>query len=259
MDRTELVYAGSRDPAIMGPRFFTGLTAADVVTLANAVIGFAAIVVASTDPELAARLILLAAVADGVDGVLARAFGGSEVGPYLDSLADVPSFALAPAVVVYVTLDGAPVPLIPETYAPAILVAIAGVFVSAAVLRLGFYSAYDTAATKTVGAPTTLAATILSVAVLTAYGTEPVLAAGTVLLAGAMVAPIDYPDLLARDAVLMGVIHVLAVAFPTAYGRVFPYALLTLALAYLLLAPSLYWGESERRLREPAPAKGKQS
>lgn len=234
----------------MGSRFLRELTIADVVTLGNAVIGFVAIVVAPTDPGLAARLILLGAVLDGVDGAIARTLGGSAVGPYLDSLADVPSFAIAPAVTVYVVASGSvgllgPVELLVVAGAPA-------AFLAMAVLRLGFYSAYDTQETKTVGAPSTLAATILGTLLLLPRAPPELLLGVTVVLALAMIAPIDYPDLLVRDALLMGIIHVLAVVDPTFYGRVFVYALLTLASAYLVLGPLVYWGETERRLRTPA-------
>lgn len=234
----------------MGSRFLAELTPADVVTLANAAIGFGAIVVAPFDPALAARLILLAAVTDGIDGAIARYFGGSNVGPYLDSLADVPSFALAPAVTVFVVVIDHPTGTI-DPLTGAILAIAPAFFVMMAILRLGFYSTYDAQATKTVGSPSTLAATILATLLLIPHPTDPMLLGITILLAVGMVAPIEYPDLLARDALLMGVIHILAVAFPLFYGRVFVYALLTLAVAYLLLSPWLYWGETERRLRSP--------
>jgi len=68
----------------MKPRFVGRLGPADAITLANAGIGFLAVVIAFADAELAARLVLLAAVADGLDGVVARAFGGSPAGEYLD-------------------------------------------------------------------------------------------------------------------------------------------------------------------------------
>ena len=240
----------------MRSRFLSELTPADVVTLGNVVIGFLAVVIAPTDPEFAARLVLLAAVADGIDGVLARAFGGSDMGPYLDSLADVPSFAIAPAMIVFVVGQDLDVGG-PGWVDGFVLLGVPAVFVALAVLRLGAYSAYDTAATRTVGAPTTLAATIIAVSMLTVHWTPDLVVLGTAVLAIAMIAPVSYPDLLARDALIMGVIHVLAVAVPRAYGRVFPYALLTLAVAYLLLGPHFYWGETERRLRQPP--KGKRS
>lgn len=243
----------------MGSRFFEGLSVADLVTLANAIVGFVAVTVAFENPALAARLILLAAVADGVDGVLARRYGGSDIGPYLDSLADVSSFSLAPAVMVYAFLVDGGVPGIGGTAESIVIITIPAVFVTLAVLRLGVYTALDTASSATIGAPTTLTASILAAGLLTMHGTPPVLLAGCGVLAFVMVSPIEYPDLLARDAAIMGVIHVLAFLIPAFYGHVFPYALLTLALAYLVLAPRFYWGESERELRGPPSPKGKRS
>ena len=242
----------------MGWRFLSELTLADSVTLANAGLGFIAVVLAPTNPELAARVILLAAVTDGIDGIIARHLGGSAVGPYLDSLADVSSFAIAPAVLLYVSLETMEFDHIGDTLTVTLALGVSLLFISCAVLRLGFYSAYDTAATKTVGAPTTLAATILAASLLTLHAYPNVLIIGGIGLALAMIAPITYPDLLARDALLMGAIHIMAVVQPLYYGRIFPYALVTLALAYLVLGPWLYWGESERRLRPPS-SKGKRS
>lgn len=243
----------------MGSRFFEGLSVADLVTLANAVLGFLAVVIAFEDPTLAARLILLAAVADGVDGVFARKFGGSEIGPYLDSLADVSSFALAPAAVLYVVLADRGLAGVGEPLSSGLVALVPALFVALAVLRLGVYTAHDTSATATIGAPTTLAASVIAAALLTAHGDGIVLFVGSAVLASSMVAPIRYPDLLARDALLMGAIHALAVLIPDFYGRIFPYALLTLAIAYMLFAPRFYWGDTERALRGPASPKGKRS
>ena len=48
------------------------LSVADTVTLFNAVVGFVAGAIAFTDQHLAARLILLAVIADAIDGIVAR-------------------------------------------------------------------------------------------------------------------------------------------------------------------------------------------
>ena len=74
----------------------------DIFTLLNAVFGFMAILVAGracagTFPHYAMVFILLAAIADGLDGFVARKMGGSPLGANLDSLADLISFGLAPA------------------------------------------------------------------------------------------------------------------------------------------------------------------
>ena len=73
----------------------------DVFTLLNVVFGFLAILAAGrawggSFPQYAVVFILLAAMADGVDGFLARKVGGSPLGANLDSLADLISFGTAP-------------------------------------------------------------------------------------------------------------------------------------------------------------------
>ena len=58
-------------------------------------------------PDIAMALIVLAAVFDFIDGLVARALGvSSPIGKDLDSLADVVSFGLAPATLVWYTLQG---------------------------------------------------------------------------------------------------------------------------------------------------------
>ncbi len=233
----------------MKPRFVGRLSLADAVTVSNAALGFLAISVATSTPELAARLVLLAAVADGLDGVLARHVGSSAAGPYLDSLADVASFSVAPAMLV--------VAVVRQMWGfDSLRVAIAtlggALFVAMATVRLGLYTAYDTDDDVTEGIPTTLASVILAAAVLAGFTDPMVVVVLTYLLAGLMVSTITYPDLLARDALIMGVVHSLAVLVPDFKGRAFPYALLTLAVAYLVLSPRFYWHETEGK---PAPTK----
>ena len=222
----------------MQPRFLGQLGVADVVTVANAALGFLAAAVAVDDPTLAARLVLLAAIADGLDGVLARARGGTPVGDYLDSLADVASFGIAPAVFVYgVAREGLGTSAV-ETVA---LLGIPVLFVTTAVVRLGFYMLEDRDSEATEGVQTTLAATILVVAYLAGLADPLVLLAGTAVFSYLMIAAISYPELYARDALLLGGLQALTVLFPTAVNRVFPRSLLVFAVAYLVLAPFVYW------------------
>jgi CDP-diacylglycerol--serine O-phosphatidyltransferase len=73
----------------------------DLFTLLNVVFGFLAILAAGRAwggniPQYAVVFILLAAMADGLDGFLARKVGGSSLGANLDSLADLISFGTAP-------------------------------------------------------------------------------------------------------------------------------------------------------------------
>ena len=73
----------------------------DLFTLLNVVFGFLALLAAGrawggSFPQYSVVFILLAAMADGLDGFLARKVGGSPLGANLDSLADLISFGTAP-------------------------------------------------------------------------------------------------------------------------------------------------------------------
>lgn len=226
----------------MRPRLIGRLGLADLITVVNGMLGFVAAVTATVDPSLAARLILLASMGDGLDGVVARRFGATSVGKYLDSLADVSAFGVAPGVlVVGVVRVEQGVDL--ATATPRLLAAIAlgATFLGAVVIRLGFYTAEQSDTPVTLGVPSTLSATILSAAVLADTASPSLFIAAAGVFTVLMVTQIPYPDLLARDTLIMGSIQGLAVIIPTALGRAFPYALLTLGLAYLTLGPRFYW------------------
>ncbi|SFR44557.1 protein sorting system archaetidylserine synthase [Halogeometricum limi] len=230
----------------MKPRFVGKMGLADAVTVANAALGFLAAVAATVSVTLAARLILLAAIADALDGVIARRRGGTSVGEYLDSLADVASFGVAPALLVAVGV-------LEVWRSDDLLVAVAlagsALFVAAAVTRLGLYTAYDSDLAETEGVQTTLAATILSAGVLAGFTQPVVLVPLVYLLAVLMVTTITYPDLHAQDAVVMGVVQALAILLSGEWGRRvagelgegFAFGLLFLALSYLFLGPMFYW------------------
>ena len=224
----------------MQPRFLGRLGVADAVTATNAAIGFAAVATAVAEPGVAARLILLAAIADGLDGVVARRLGGTDVGPLLDSLADVASFGVAPAALVYaVATDGGAT----GAATPLALAALAAsaLYVAMAVVRLAIYTLEDSDRPATVGVQTTLSATLLSVAYLAGIAEPAALVALVAACSYLMVAPVTYPDLYARDAVILGGLQALAVAFPLALNRVLPRSLLAFAVGYLVLAPVAYW------------------
>jgi len=217
------------------------LGVADVMTLLNAVVGMAAMAAAVLgDPALAARLILLAAVADGLDGIIARQRGGTPVGPYLDSMADIVSFGTATGLFVFAAVQREWA-LGDDLVLLATAVAVASVFVVFSLVRTALYTVYVDAEEDRPGIQNTLAASILAAAYLAGLTPLPVLLVATVVLSVLMVAPVAYPKLAARDALVMGIVQMGAILVPTAFGRLFPRVLLVAALAYMLLAPRYYW------------------
>ncbi len=223
----------------MKPRFAGRLGLADAVTVANAAIGFLAVAAATVDVELAARLVLFGAIADALDGIIARKRGSTPAGDHLDSLADVATFGVAPATIVAITLESTGM----GTTDPAFLagIGVGACYVAMAVTRLGLYAAYDLDSDETKGVQTTLAATIIAATVLAGYTDPVVLVPETALLAALMVSRITYPDLHAQDAIVMGVVQAIAIGVTGYWGRVFAFALLFLAGTYLVFGPWFYW------------------
>jgi CDP-diacylglycerol--serine O-phosphatidyltransferase len=117
----------------------------DLLSLLNALLGFSALVlvlggVSVTDRALKNALVvlLLAAVVDGLDGMVARTVEHSPLGTYLDSLADLISFGLAPAIVIYVLIKDY-LAIFPS-YGEVVL-ACCGAYVICGMLRLARFNA----------------------------------------------------------------------------------------------------------------------
>jgi CDP-diacylglycerol--serine O-phosphatidyltransferase len=86
----------------------------NLFTLMNLTLGVLAIIfVYNGWPELAAIMVIVAMLTDGLDGRVARALNcQSEFGKELDSLSDVISFGVAPAFIIYVVaLQDVPAPI----------------------------------------------------------------------------------------------------------------------------------------------------
>jgi CDP-diacylglycerol--serine O-phosphatidyltransferase len=85
------------------------LSIADAISITNALFGFLAIIVIISNlgisEEIQIRVsfsfILIALLADGLDGIVARKTKKSEIGEYLESMADMTSMVIAPAVFIY--------------------------------------------------------------------------------------------------------------------------------------------------------------
>ena len=91
----------------MGQNIIKLIKPADIITLVNALLGFASIIMTLQGQlESALILILIAVIADGADGAVARYSGFGVLGANLDSLSDVISFGVAPAVAAFFSLGG---------------------------------------------------------------------------------------------------------------------------------------------------------
>ncbi len=123
------------------------------LTMCNLLLGFAAIAMSDLTPFYAMVCIYLAAVFDGIDGLAARAFNAiTPFGKQLDSLADMVTFGVAPAVLIYQHL-------LPPGYSSLIIVAIIPLF---AAIRLARFNNDTSQSTSFRGLPTPAAALFLA-------------------------------------------------------------------------------------------------
>src|ERR1700726_4762853 len=76
----------------------------NMFTIGNLFLGIISIILVYNErPELAAIFVIIAMLMDGLDGRVARALNvESEFGKELDSLSDIISFGVAPALIMYV-------------------------------------------------------------------------------------------------------------------------------------------------------------
>lgn len=161
------------------------------------------------DPELGLRFILLAILADGIDGVLARRWGAvTEFGGHLDSLADVVTFGVAPGILFAAQHPEAPGPVRVIVMA---VIAIAGTW------RLARFGS-EPARPDFVGLPITCGGPLFALAVA---GAQPASTAGGVVwaltLAALMASRVPFPRFtrgrLGRAMMLLAAIFVVALAF----------------------------------------------
>lgn len=90
----------------MGENILKLIKPADIISLVNALLGFASIIMTVRGQiEGAVVLILIAVIADGADGAVARYSGYGILGANLDSLADVIAFGVAPAAAAFIALE----------------------------------------------------------------------------------------------------------------------------------------------------------
>jgi CDP-diacylglycerol--serine O-phosphatidyltransferase len=128
---------------------------ADLVTLGNALCGFLAMTyIADGRFTAAALLVFLAVLLDGLDGVVARRFGSTPHGRYVDAFGDAISFCLAPALFLYaLTYD--PGRGTAWTDLPNALAVVTSTLVAAfGMLRLFRFAEVDFTAKEFLGLPT---------------------------------------------------------------------------------------------------------
>lgn len=160
----------------------------NIFTIANLFLGIIAILlVIDGRPELAALMVLVAMVTDGLDGRVARALNAqSEFGKELDSLSDVISFGVAPAFIMYVVA-------FQESGILGWIVT--AIFPICGALRLARFNVVSGVPGYFIGLPIPVAGGALStLALFQADLTQTVLMLSVLLLSYLMVSNVKYPS-----------------------------------------------------------------
>lgn len=217
------------------------INVADLFSLANAVCGLLAIIfILQNNITLSAQLLLLAVLFDSVDGMVARYFnqgdGDNIFGQNIDSLADIVSFGVAPAIIIYM-ISGYTYMLI-----PSVLLVVCGI------LRLTRYntiSLFDTQPTSTfIGLPIPASSFILAALMLSSYNTTILFILMTII-AILMITDIEYPKIRETPILILTLLLMLLAFIPQINKMLFKipaYLLLILGILYIfgIIAISIY-------------------
>jgi len=185
-----------------------------LLTSANMVVGFLAIIAASEQRfSLAVYLLLLAILLDMFDGRVARLLKATtKIGQEMDSFSDALSFCAAPA---FLAWQAVLRPLGSAGIALSTLFLMAGVW---RLVRFNLTADIHTKATHTLGVPTPVAASYVMALVLMRDSISPTMAAVVILvMALLMISHLRLPELTGKGivtyALLAGVLNYFAVIF----------------------------------------------
>lgn len=164
----------------------------NLLTFGNISVGFIALLFITTgEYRIAASLVVLAMVLDGLDGKLARQLDASGAfGKELDSLGDVVSFGLIPGYFVWHLFLGESV------WIMAILLIAILLFIICGAYRLARFNLETSSSPNFTGIPITIAGGLLALIGFYGSGLHPlIIVIVTVLLALLMISEVPYPSL----------------------------------------------------------------
>jgi CDP-diacylglycerol--serine O-phosphatidyltransferase len=239
-----------------------------MITLAGLLVGFTAIMLILKDRHVeAAWLLLLCTILDKLDGTAARLLkASSSIGIELDSLSDLVTFVVSPAILWgSLLLDG---PTTPSLYWTTICFSSLGLYVASGALRL---ARFNVSASEPVmhyyfrGIATTLAGAFAVSLFLTMEAYQipretylqwvpPVIA----LLGFGMNAPFLFPKVKRTSNRFMTTFFMISgiLSIPLVIFRLLPEVLLAISASYVVLgflAGNVYPGKRLRELKNPPP------
>lgn len=227
------------------------LSVADLITVVNAVLGFLALLLMiSHQFHLAASLILLGLLADGLDGMVARRLGIGQIGEYLEPIADMITLSVAPLALCYTVYYET---IVAELWMH-LLVGLVIVFsLACSMIRLSSFSLLKEKQFF-VGLPTSASALFL---VSMSYLTPEIwyLLLGIIVLSLAMVSSIRFPKLDLKINLITAVFIVATILLDSMYYNVAPLLLLAALLFYIIFGSMYLYVKKRRPVKETGDAR----
>lgn len=231
----------------------------NMFTIGNLFLGVLAIIlVFNGKPELAAIMVIVAMLCDGLDGRVARALNAqSEFGKELDSLSDVISFGVAPAFIMYVVGF--------QNLNSATAWIVTAVFPICGALRLARFNVVSGTPGYFIGLPIPAAGGVLcTLALFSKELNVVILVLSTLLLSYLMVSTVKYPNFkkvgipkaavwITPFVVILAI--VLAVVFPGFLSKLILIPLVIYALYGLKKNVERFLRLGRRKSRQDEPTK----
>jgi archaetidylserine synthase len=211
------------------------LSFADLISISNAVFGALSILVLFTNIDLKIHisfsLILLGLLADGLDGIIARRTRKSNIGEYLEAMADMASMVIAPAVFIffiYFSSEAIPTDVFRQIYMFIALI----LFLFFGIVRLASFNIMKEKKTY-VGLPASASAIILLI--LAYFELDFIFILPAVIIIGAvMVSDIIFPKPNTLINVAALILIILSIVFGKTYFGFAPFLLLVAILVYVV-------------------------
>jgi len=216
------------------------VTLADIISLLNIGFGFLAIFILCSSLffsdqlqiHMAFSFILLALLADGLDGVIARRATTGELGEYIESMADMASMAIAPTIFIYANYKQ----VIHQQPIPQLFFLIAFfLYLFLGVIRLASFHQMKNDAFF-IGLPASAATMILLILSYLKIPSEFMIA-GIIIISLLLISSIPFPKTNKHISAAATVLIILAILFGTSVQSLFLYLLLICVLFYAIGGP----------------------
>ena len=209
------------------------LSIADIITIINAVLGFLALLmVFSNQLQIAASLILLGLLTDGLDGIVARRMRKSRIGEYLEAIADMVSLSIAPLVLLYIIYYDT---VFSQLYLHLLLGIVLVFSLICSIIRLSSFSLFKQKQFF-LGLPTSASAIFL---VSTSFLKPDILyiVPVIIILSLAMISSILFPKPGLKINLIAAVLIIVTILLGSMYNNIAPLLLLAALLCYIIFGP----------------------